>query len=486
MYLDHFGLTVNPFGLSPKINFVFESGAFEENMAHLVYGLENSEAITLISGPVGSGKTLAIQTFLMKLGSQFSFALVTNTQVTSIELLKLILEDLDIKTPIGCDKSDLLILFKDFLLQEHNDGRRVVIVIDEAQNLEPDALEEVRLLTNLGQGDFQPVQIVLVGQPELEALVDQPSLRQLRQRIRVHYRLTPLLVSEVEGYLNHRMQVAGCSRSVFSSEAVLRIFQLSGGIPRLTNSLANAALLSAYVAGRDSVKSEDVDPGEAGMPDPQLKEFSPKEEPIKHPQVGENLPQNPTPIINTPISGDQKTDEQYDYAQRKKKTNVTWILLLVVFLIALSVGGLYMLGYLPQSFNNMEQSSDISLETTETLIPVDVVSLEVKEVQAHKDTSSTLIAPPKEIIPVPVPQKFWAHIASFQRKSDADEYLSVLEGQNFSVAVQEKFLGKKVWFRVCLGPFGTEDAANRTALQMQLKNDVEYFQIFENDELPAY
>ena len=265
MYHNHFGLRTSPFGLSPRLNFVFRSGAFEENMVHLVYGLENSEAITMITGPVGSGKTLAIQSFLDKLGSQYSFALVTNTQVNSIELLKLILEDLDIPTPIGCDKSDLLILFKNYLFEEHSNSRRVLIVIDEAQNLAPDSLEEVRLLTNIGQGDYQPVQIVLVGQPELEPLINSTGLSQLRQRIRVHYRLTPLLADEIGDYLKYRMEVAGCKVRVFSTGAVSRIFQFSNGIPRLVNALANAALLSAFVDGRMEVKSKDIVPEEAGI-----------------------------------------------------------------------------------------------------------------------------------------------------------------------------------------------------------------------------
>ena len=267
MYLQHFGLKRHPFGLSPRIDFVYRSGAFEENMAHLVYGLDNREAITMITGPVGSGKTLAIHSFLDRLGNQFSTALVTNTQVNPVELLKLILEDLDVATPPGCDKSDLLILFKDFLLQEHISGRRVLIVIDEAQNLPLDALEEVRLLTNLGQGDHQPVQIVLVGQPELEDIINSPQLRQLRQRIRVHYQLAPLAPGEIEAYLNHRMEVAGCSRKIFDKHAIERIAEYSRGIPRLVNALANAALLSAFVAGRDAVKAKDVDPVEAGLPE---------------------------------------------------------------------------------------------------------------------------------------------------------------------------------------------------------------------------
>ena len=262
MYLDHFGLTVNPFGLSPKLEFLYKSSAFEESMAHLIYGVDNSEAIVMITGAIGTGKTMALQSFMANLNQSFQWALVTNTQVTPTELLKLILEDLGIEFPLGCDKSDLLILFKEFLIKTSRNGQRVIIIIDEAQNMTREVLEEIRLLTNLGQGDIQPVQVILVGQPELEAVVNRPDLAQLRQRIRVHYRLEPLSRKEVEEYLNHRMAVAGCKDHVFKSAAIDLIADYSGGVPRLVNSLAGQALLSAFVAGRRHVTAEDVEPPE--------------------------------------------------------------------------------------------------------------------------------------------------------------------------------------------------------------------------------
>jgi type II secretory pathway predicted ATPase ExeA/cell division septation protein DedD len=259
MYLEHFGLSLNPFSLSPKLEFLYKSDAFQESMAHLVYGVDNSEAITLITGAIGTGKTLSLQSFLTHLGPSFKTALVTNTRVNSVELLKLILEDLGIDLPPAGDKSDLLILFKDFLIKASNNGQRVLIIIDEAQNLPLEVLEEVRLLTNLGQGDQQPVQVILVGQPELERVINRPQLAQLRQRIRVHYRLSTLSRKEVGGYLNHRMMVAGNVDGVFKGKAVDRIFELSGGIPRLINAIAGNSLLAAYVAGRNKVEPEDVE-----------------------------------------------------------------------------------------------------------------------------------------------------------------------------------------------------------------------------------
>ena len=262
MYLEHFGLGINPFSLSPKLDFLYKSGTFKESMAHLFYGLDNKEAVVLITGAIGTGKTMALQSFLNNLGPRFEFALITNTRVTATELLKLILEDLGVGLISGADKSDLLILFKDYLHGASLAGKMVIIVVDEAQNLAPEVLEEIRLLTNLGQGENQPVQIILVGQPELDETVNRLDLAQIRQRIRVHYSLDPLTRQETEGYLNHRMSVAGCSRKVFTSDAIDRIYKVSRGVPRLVNTLAGDALLSAFVANREMVQPGDIEEGQ--------------------------------------------------------------------------------------------------------------------------------------------------------------------------------------------------------------------------------
>jgi type II secretory pathway predicted ATPase ExeA len=259
MFLPEFGLAMQPFGISPRLEFLYKSGAFEESIAHLVYGLDNSEAIVMITGAIGTGKTMAIQSFLSYLGDRYVSALVTNTSVDSKELLKLVLEDLGHQAAPGSDKSDLLIAFKNLLVATGREGKRIVIVIDEAQNLSREVLEEVRLLTNLGQGDEQPVQIILVGQPELETAVQRPDLAQLKQRIRVHYKLAPLSRSELQQYVDHRMTVAGGEAGVFTNGALDRVYSLSGGVPRVVNTLCGEALLSAYVAGRRKVEAVDLD-----------------------------------------------------------------------------------------------------------------------------------------------------------------------------------------------------------------------------------
>lgn len=262
MYLEHFGLTVNPFGVSPRLDFLYKSGAFEESMAHLVYGLDNNEAIILITGAIGTGKTMAIQSFLSYLGDRYVSAFITNTCVDGKELLKLILDDLGVPTEGPADKSDLLIAFKKLTIDAGRAGKRIIIVVDEAQNLAQGVLEEIRQLTNVGQGTEQPVQVVLVGQPELEATVRQPGLAQLAQRIRVRYKLEALSRRELEEYIDHRLRVAGGKAGIFSKGALDQVFSLSGGVPRVVNALCDRALLSAFVAGRHNVDVDDLDEAE--------------------------------------------------------------------------------------------------------------------------------------------------------------------------------------------------------------------------------
>ena len=349
MYLEQFGLSINPFSLSPKLEFLYKSDSFQESMAHLVYGVDNSEAITMITGAIGTGKTMSLQSFLAHLGPSFKTALVTNTRVNSLELLKLILEDLGLPLAKGTDKSDLLIQFKEFLIKSSNSGCRVIIIIDEAQNLKLEVLEEVRLLTNLGQGDQQPVQVILVGQPELEEVINQPNLAQLRQRIRVHYRLAALSSHEVQEYLDHRMKVAGCDRKVFRPKAVEKMLELSGGIPRLINALAGNALLAAYVAGRETVEPEDVVlpegvalpamepavPFEAEAPEVKV---APAPE-AKEASGGKKAKADLAPQAAPPVAHAHRARK----SEGKRRFSAVWIL--VVVLLG-SLGVLYGLGYL--------------------------------------------------------------------------------------------------------------------------------------------
>ncbi len=259
MYLEHFNLTTDPFPLYPSLKFVFMSTAFEETMAHMAYGLEQNEDIVLITGPIGTGKTLAIHSLLSNLSKLYRTAFVNVTQVDFPELLKLILADLDAPVTGRADRADLVAALKKQVRDVQMAGGRVLVVIDEAQNLSPETLEGVRLLTNLGHPQGQALQVILSGQMDLERKVNLPQLAQLRQRIRVHYQLESLGRQEIDAYVAHRLKVAGCDRQLFRPKALDVIYQASAGVPRLVNLLAGRALLAAYVEGKGFVDAEHVD-----------------------------------------------------------------------------------------------------------------------------------------------------------------------------------------------------------------------------------
>ena len=259
MYLEHFGLGSDPFSLRPHLRFLYDSTAFEETMSHLVYGLENGEDLTLITGEIGTGKTLALQNLIQTISSVYTVALINVTQINFDELLKLLIGQLELTLPPHPDRGDMINLLLTDMRSRQARRSKVLLVIDEAQDLDKDSLEGVRLLLNLAQPGDQVLQIVLSGQLTLAAVLESPELAQLKQRIRVHYRLETLGDGEVAAYINHRMMVAGCDHEVFTRGALRRISELSGGVPRLVNALADHALLAAFVDGKKKVSENHVE-----------------------------------------------------------------------------------------------------------------------------------------------------------------------------------------------------------------------------------
>ena len=205
MYLEHFGLYTAPFSLVPHLRFVYLSTAFEETMAHLLYGLEGGEDIILITGEIGSGKTLALHNLASNIKGQYQVVVVNKTQVQFNELIKLVLAEQDIAVPAGADRADLLMALTRHMKALGREGVRLLLIIDEAQNLDAATLEGVRLLTNLGPGENQRIQIIFAGQPGLRKKIDLPELAQVRQRIRVHYHLESLSAKETAAYIDHRI-----------------------------------------------------------------------------------------------------------------------------------------------------------------------------------------------------------------------------------------------------------------------------------------
>jgi general secretion pathway protein A len=249
LYLQFFGLSEAPFSITPDPAFVYLSAAHREALAHLLYGVGQggSGGFVQLTGEVGTGKTTLCRCLLEQVPEETQVALVLNPLQTPRELLATICEELGVSTEGISDSTKQMVdSLTRYLLEQHASGRRVVVVIDEAQNLSPEALEQVRLLTNLETAKEKLLQMVLLGQPELRQLLQRQNLRQLAQRITARYHLAPLTWPETEAYVRHRMQVAGARNNPFKRSALRVLYQRSGGVPRLINIIADRALAGAY------------------------------------------------------------------------------------------------------------------------------------------------------------------------------------------------------------------------------------------------
>jgi general secretion pathway protein A len=256
MYLRYFGLDEPPFSITPDPAFVFLSARHRDALAHLLYGIGQggSGGFVQLTGEVGTGKTTLCRCLLEQIPEGTHIALLLNPLVTPRELLAAISEELGIDISDSIDSTRLLVDgLNRYLLDAHAVGERVVVVIDEAQNLSPEALEQVRLLTNLETSKEKLLQIVLLGQPEFRDLLQRRNLRQLAQRITARYHLSPLGPKDTHLYIRHRMQVAGAQRNPFRRGAMNALYQRSQGIPRLINIIADRSLLAAYAKERMDV-----------------------------------------------------------------------------------------------------------------------------------------------------------------------------------------------------------------------------------------
>jgi general secretion pathway protein A len=259
MYEKTFGFTEKPFTVSPNPRFLFLSKHHLEALEHLKYGIQERMGFVVVTGEVGTGKTTLLRSLLDSLEGDTNTAFVFNTRITAKQLLKQILTDLGVEAA-GLEKDEMVQTLNEFLLQQLEERRNTVVVIDEAQNLGPEVLEELRLLSNLETAQAKLLQILLVGQPELNYVLNLPQLRQLRQRITVMYHLQPLSLEETGEYIRHRLGVAGCRRDdLFTSEAVQGIYYYARGFPRLVNILCDRALLAAYADEKSQVDRPLVD-----------------------------------------------------------------------------------------------------------------------------------------------------------------------------------------------------------------------------------
>ena len=259
MFEHHFGLRENPFPAGHQLKFVYPSREHQEARAHLRYGIENREPFLLITGEVGTGKTTSLYDALNEWGDRVAVALITNSSLTRQEMLEEICLRFGLTVGPGTSKPALMVALEKHLISVRARGEHAVLMMDEAQNLSMDLLEEIRLLSNLENRGDKLLQIFLVGQPELEAHLARHELRQLRQRITVHYRLNPLSPDETLGYIHHHINVAGGNGAiVFPSDTCREIYRLTHGIPREINTLSSSALIAAYADNSESVSVEHV------------------------------------------------------------------------------------------------------------------------------------------------------------------------------------------------------------------------------------
>lgn len=248
MYTSFFGLNEKPFSITPDPRYLFLSERHGEALAHLVYGVTESGGFMQLTGEVGTGKTTLVRTLLQnRLPDNADVAVILNPQLSALEFLETICEELGIAGPDDRGSSKALIdSLNKYLLAAHAEGRRTIIVVDEAQNLAADVLEQVRLLTNLETAKQKLLQIILIGQPELRGLLARYDLRQLAQRITGRYHLEPLTRDETSAYIVHRLKIAGALGELFDSGAKREVFRHSHGVPRLINVICDRALLGAY------------------------------------------------------------------------------------------------------------------------------------------------------------------------------------------------------------------------------------------------
>jgi general secretion pathway protein A len=263
MYAAYFGLGQEPFSIAPDPRYLYMSERHREALAHLLYGLGGGGGFVLLSGEIGTGKTTVCRLFLEQIPANCNVAYIFNPKLTVIELLQSICEEFHIPVPVAdhvATVKEYLDPLNQFLLREHAAGRNNVLIIDEAQNLSAEVLEQLRLLTNLETSERKLLQIILIGQPELRAMLARPELEQLAQRVIARFHLDAMTAPETAEYIQHRLEVAGLTRPLpFDRRALQRVHQLSRGVPRRVNLLCDRALLGAFASGQATADRRTVD-----------------------------------------------------------------------------------------------------------------------------------------------------------------------------------------------------------------------------------
>ena len=259
MYESSYGLKENPFSMTPDPKYIYLGKNHQEALAHLLYGVTERKGFIVITGEVGSGKTTLIHCLLNKLSGNGNTktAYLFNTKLNANDFIQYILKDLGVEVNGGTKTDNLYSLYQ-YLLKAYQNNEKVILIVDEAQGLNPELLEEIRLLSNFETPQSKLLQIILVGQPELTKTLSRYELRQLRQRINMRYHLNPLSKKETKAYIEKRLRIAGAKERLFTEKALKEIYQRSAGIPRLINILCDNSLLTGYALDQKVVDNKSV------------------------------------------------------------------------------------------------------------------------------------------------------------------------------------------------------------------------------------
>jgi general secretion pathway protein A len=288
MYRDFYGLMRPPFEMTPDPSFLVLGDTHREGLAMLVYAVRARKGFVVLSGEVGTGKTTLLHALLAQLDPEMPSAFIFNPRLEPLDFFRVLFDEFEIDTPCRT-KAEYLLTLNRFLIDCLKQDRTALLIIDEAQNLSPEMLEEVRLLSNLETPTSKLLQIMLVGQPELAAMLDRPDLRQLRQRIVLRHHLRPFDEAELATYVDERMRLAGYTgKGVFKRSALQRLFAVTGGVPRLVNVICDGALLAGYTRGHSQIDGAMIDEVARELhilepPEAASASLPPNAEPARHP-----------------------------------------------------------------------------------------------------------------------------------------------------------------------------------------------------------
>jgi len=258
MYMQHFGLNDYPFRITPDTEYLYMSSAHSRAKAYMEYAIFNREGFVVITGEIGSGKTTLIKKILLELDENVKVAKIFQTQLDEVELLQAILVEFGLN-PFSAKKVELLNMLNQFLVESYLEGKQVLLIIDDAQNLSKRVLEEVTMLSSVETQKEKILHVILVGQPELNQKLESPDMEQLLQRVSLRYHVRTLTLPETREYVAHRLKVAGLSKKLFMDDTFDEMFEYSGGVPRLINTICDTALTCAYADGLEVVNNSEFE-----------------------------------------------------------------------------------------------------------------------------------------------------------------------------------------------------------------------------------